>query len=251
MLRQGDLKYNMTNVPVGTIYCGSNGEMLKYQLINYGTSDSPNWYLLQWNSSYVVTKDKIGMAESWGSQIQGVSYNATERGYDLNVSISTPLTGSILTVFPLNRVIVGLITVNGVSLSAISLKSGEEGRLLFQNVFWPAPNVWQTITVTGSSQSGWAAFSQEDMVAVYWTKENRVNYAFSLETGQFYGKQNHITMQMHGVEHHLLHLTDQKKLLHTINSLRQASAVLYTAMTLKLVHCFGRMNQQTNTWNLI
>ncbi|MCL1977902.1 MAG: PQQ-binding-like beta-propeller repeat protein [Candidatus Bathyarchaeota archaeon] len=184
--KTGDLKYNMTNVPSGTIYYGSNGEMLKYQLVNYGTAETPNWHLLQWNSSYVVTKDKIGMAESWGSQVQGVSYNATERGYDINVSL--PITnslGSIITAFPTDRIIVGSASDEAIILSAISLKSGDEGRMLFQDVTWPAPPIWKDITSAGASQAGWAAFSQVEYVGVYWTKENRVNYAFSLETGKF------------------------------------------------------------------
>jgi outer membrane protein assembly factor BamB len=36
-----------------------------------------------------------------------------------------------------------------------------------------------------TTQSRWAAFSNDPYVAIFWTKENRVNYAFSLETGNF------------------------------------------------------------------
>jgi outer membrane protein assembly factor BamB len=178
----GDLKFNMTNVPAGTIYYGLNGEMLKYQIVNYGTADNPNSYLLQWNSSWVVTNGKIGMSESWGSQIQGATFNATERGYDLNVSIPT-LTGSLTTAFPEDRVIVASVTASRVMLSSISIKPGEVGRVLFKEVTWAAPSVWQDLSI--GRQGGWAAYSQEDKVAVYWTKENRVHYGFSIETGQF------------------------------------------------------------------
>jgi hypothetical protein len=178
----GDPKFNMTNVPSGTIYYGPNGELLKYQLVNYGTTDSPNWYLLQWNSSYVVTKDKIGMAESWGSQIQGASFNATERGYDLNVSVPA-MTGSLTTAFPEDRVIVVSVNADRVILSSISIKPGDVGRVLFKDVTWQAPAVWQDLSI--GRQGGWAAYSIEDKVAVYWTKENRVHYGFSLETGQY------------------------------------------------------------------
>jgi hypothetical protein len=179
----GEPVYNMTNVPAGTIYMGPNGEMLKYQLVNYGTAANPNYHLLQWNSSWVVTKGKIGTSESWGSQVRGVVYDATERGYDINVSISGAIAGSIINVFPTDRVIVGEVVMDkGVTLSAFSLKSGEIGRALFKDVFWAAPSIWLDIT---TRQTGWAAFSEEDMIAVYWTKENRVHYAFSLETGRF------------------------------------------------------------------
>ncbi len=83
----GNLQFNMTNVPSGTNYYGPNGEILKYSLVNYGNSSVPNWHLLQWNSSWVVTNGKTGMAESWGSQVLGTTYNATLRGYDKNVSV--------------------------------------------------------------------------------------------------------------------------------------------------------------------
>jgi outer membrane protein assembly factor BamB len=186
----GDLKYNMTNVPSGTIYYGLNGEMLKYQIVNYGTTEAPNYHLLQWNSSYVVTKDKIGMQESWGSQVQGQTYNATERGYDLNVSlaINEPLRGSIIQVFPEDRIIVGQVTTGtgaSITLSAISLESGKEGRVLFANEQYVGPAEWEYLTLTSIGQAGWGAFSQENYVAIYWTKENRVNYAFSLENGKY------------------------------------------------------------------
>ena len=60
----------MTNVPSGTNYIGPNGEIMKYSIVNYGNETNPDYRLLQWNSSYVVTKDKVGMYESWGSQVQ-------------------------------------------------------------------------------------------------------------------------------------------------------------------------------------
>ncbi len=182
--RTGELVYTMINVPAGTIYYGPSGEMLKYQLVNYGTAESPNWRLLQWNSSYVVHKGKVGMMESWGSQVQGVTYDAAARGYDLNVSISTPLTGNILTVFPEDRVIVGRGNVDDVTLSAISLVPGQQGQLLFTNKVWKSPAVWQDLMV-GGMQTGWMTYSQDDMVAIYWAKEIRVHYAFSLTDGRF------------------------------------------------------------------
>jgi hypothetical protein len=188
----GELVYNMTNVPSGTIYFGPNGEMLKYQLVNYGTAANPNYHLLQWNSSYVVNKDKAYIAspygmESWGSQVQGVVYDAAARGYDINVSIGAgiTLTGSIITAFPTDRVIVGRANENDVTLSALSLKSGEEGRVLFSNVSWGAPADWKDLFTSTMLQTVWATFSQEDYVGIFWVKELRIHYAFSLETGRY------------------------------------------------------------------
>ena len=177
----GDWIFNMTNVPSGTNYFGPNGEFLRYSIANAGNATNPNWRLLRWNSSYVVTKGKTGMAESWGSQIQGMSFDA-KNGYDRNVSISA-VPGSIITVFQGDRVIGGNVSkAGGVTLWGLSLKSGSEGALLFSNT-WPAPADWTSLSVT-SMQDGWSAFSIEDKVAIYWTRENRVQYAFSLDTGK-------------------------------------------------------------------
>jgi outer membrane protein assembly factor BamB len=189
----GTLKFNITNVPSGTNYYGPNGEILRYFMTNIGNATHPNWRLIQWNSSYVVSKGKTGMAESWGSQVQGVTYDA-KRGYDLNVSIpalATPgstLPGSIVTVFPCDRVIGSRITQTEVNLWALSLKKGSEGQLLF-NTTWKAPAAWVEGNVTVSGfQGGWGAFSQESMVGALWVKEERVNYGFSLLNGSYLWK---------------------------------------------------------------
>jgi outer membrane protein assembly factor BamB len=193
----GILRYNMTNVPSGTNYIGPNGEIMKYSIVNYGNSSNPDYRLLQWNSSYVVTKGKVGMSESWGSQTQGVTYDATERGYDLNVSIPSynsaaagvfPSSGNttIQKAFVGDRVILTSVDYNNVQIWALDLTRGSEGALLFNKVN-AAPAEWAEgfITISSIGQAGWAAWSQEDMVAIFFSKENRVHYAYSLDTGEF------------------------------------------------------------------
>jgi len=190
----GDLKYNMTNVPGGSNYRGPNGEILKYQIVNQGNSSNPDYRLLQWNSSYVVQKGKLGMSQSWGSQIQGVTYDARARGYDLNVSIpfynqattSIPNNTTINMAFVGDRVILSRVSATQVNLWALSLAEGHEGALLF-NTAWTPPVEWAegNITLSNIGQAGWCAWSQENMVGVYFTKENLVHYAFSLEDGTF------------------------------------------------------------------
>jgi outer membrane protein assembly factor BamB len=178
----GDWLYNYTNVPSGTNYYGPNGEFLRYSIT--GNSES-GYRLLRWNSSYVVNNGKTGMAESWGSQIQGISFNGTN-GYDLNVSISGAIPSTaILTAFPGDRIIGGNYTIgatsgNGVTLWGISLKPGSEGTVLFSNT-WAAPTDWANLA--GTMQSYFTAYSQEDYVGVFWAKEERINYGFSLENG--------------------------------------------------------------------
>ncbi|MCL1977974.1 MAG: PQQ-binding-like beta-propeller repeat protein [Candidatus Bathyarchaeota archaeon] len=184
--KTGDLRYNMTNVPSGTIYWGENGEMLKYQLVNYGTTDNPNYHLLEWNSSR-VTGATTG---SWGSGAMG-SYNASlPRCYNFNVSIGagTVLNGSILYAFPYDRVVVGAYSSERIILSAISLKPGEEGRMIFTNKEWYSPNDLVGIAGEAYVQSQWSAISQEDLVITFWVKDSRTNYAFSLENGGFLWK---------------------------------------------------------------
>jgi outer membrane protein assembly factor BamB len=181
----GDLKYNMTNVPSGTNYYGPNGEILKYSMVNYGNATAPNWRLLKWNSTYVVCAGKTGMAYSWGSQVQGVTYNATARGYEMNVSIpalNTPgakLPGSVNIVFVGDRVIGSSVTQTEVDLWALSIKPGTEGTLLLNKTI-PAPAEWAAGNLT---LGGWAAWDKDNLVALQVTKENRKYYGFSLQSG--------------------------------------------------------------------
>ncbi|MCL2172559.1 MAG: PQQ-binding-like beta-propeller repeat protein [Candidatus Bathyarchaeota archaeon] len=189
----GQLKYNMTNVPAGTIYYGPNGEMLKYAVTNIGTTDSPNWRLTQWNSTHVVVQGLTGQSEAWGTQVTAANgtttYNATTRGYDLNISVSlTTSPGSVLVAWPGDRVILApaASATNGIYLTGISLDEENPGYVIYNRRQFPAPSDWSDMNMTLSSigQMGWAAFSQEDYRAVFWTKENRVNYVFDLNTGK-------------------------------------------------------------------
>jgi hypothetical protein len=177
----GEWRFNINNAPSGTIYIGPNGEFLIYSI-----SGSR---LLRWNSSYVVIAGRTGMSESWGSTVKGATFNAATRsGYDLNVSIpalattGNTLPGSVLKVFVDDRVIGGSTSQTaGVKLWGLSLEPGREGQLLF-NYSNPSPSEWAEGNIT---IRGWGAFSQESLVATLWTKENRVHYAYSLETGKF------------------------------------------------------------------
>ena len=183
----GDLKYNMTSVPSGTNYYGPNGEILKYSTVNIGNTTNPNWRLLKWNSTWVAVNGKAGSgtSDSWGSQVQGVAYNATARGYDLNVSIpalntaKAALPGSIQTVFVGDRIIGARVTSTEVNLWALSLQKGNEGTLLFNSSVKP-PSEWDAGNLT---LAGWVGWDKENLVGVYLTKENRKYYGFSLQTG--------------------------------------------------------------------
>jgi hypothetical protein len=195
----GNLQFNMTNVPSGSNYFGPNGEILKYTLSNVGNTTYPIYRLLQWNSSYVVQRGKTGQAESWGSQVLGVTYNASGtvtnssdlRGYDRNVSVTglaagTALPGSATMAFVGDKLIGQRVNQTEVDLWAISLDDANLGTLLY-NTVWQAPAEWVAgnITIGGIGQSGWCAWSPADQVGVYFTKENRVHYGFNLKNGQY------------------------------------------------------------------
>jgi outer membrane protein assembly factor BamB len=47
----GETLFNVTDVPSGTTVLGPIGEQLKYSFVNNGTSQNPDYYLCQWNSS--------------------------------------------------------------------------------------------------------------------------------------------------------------------------------------------------------
>ncbi len=190
----GDWKFDLTNIPSGSSYIGPNGEIYKYQVTNIGNSTEPDWRLLRWSTTKSVQGEGVGsfVAESWAPGIQGATFDATERGYDMNISISalnlpgTNLPGSVGKVFVNDKVVGTRVTQTEVNLWAISLKYGNEGTLLY-NTTWNTPSEWieGNLTIGGIGQAGWVAWSQEEQVAVFFTKENIVHYAFNLENGQF------------------------------------------------------------------
>jgi len=199
--KTGNLQFNITNVPSGTNYYGPNGEILKYALTNIGNTTNPNWRLTQWNSSWVVTRGKAGMQESWGSQVLGVTYNGSGtvtgssnlRGYDRNVSVSAlnvvpnPLpTTSITRAFANDKIIGTRINTTEVDLWAISLDPSNMGTLLY-NTRWAAPAEWLQGNLSAGTgmQSGFDSWSQQSQAAVIWIKENRIHYGFDLTTGKY------------------------------------------------------------------
>jgi len=199
----GDLMYNMTNVPSGTIYRGPNGEFLKYRLVNYGTTTAQRWYLQQWNSTYVVNNGtRASTADAWGTNTRNNVYNADRLGWDLNVSLGSTLsfvpgqaavtgasaTGSLagavqqaapLTAAAGQRVVFSNNTAAGVTMTGISLNEDSVGAVLYNTRQFTAPDEWGDIT-----SRTWAAHSHDEGISVMVTKENRKNYGFDLDTGK-------------------------------------------------------------------
>jgi hypothetical protein len=188
--KTGEHIYTMTDVPGGEVYYGGKGEMLKYQVVNIGTTEDPSYVLRQWNSTRVVTGDDSsgGGATAWGSQVNQANgpreYNGT-RGNQFEIALPRNL-GAPVRVFPEDRAIFANVSTAGVTLSAVSLDENNFGRIMFNQEYWqPSAGEWEGISIGGGeTQTGWAAFSSDPYVGVFWTKENRVNYVFSLETGK-------------------------------------------------------------------
>jgi len=192
--KTGELRYNMTNVPTGTIYYGPSGELLKYQITG---NTSVGYRLLQWNSTHVVTSNTTGLASAeWGSSVhtrnargEVRSFDATS-GYDINVSIPnlTASAGNIVAAFPEDRLLLSTTpNADGFFFTGISLDSDSVGSMLFNRREFKAPAEWAGFDFSMTTyQTGWIsnAFSQEDLVGVFWARESRKNYGFSLETGK-------------------------------------------------------------------
>jgi len=179
------------------VYQGPSGEMLIYVNRNIGTTSAPNWVMSQWNSTRAILgTNSLGTSAAWGSVVNTAgtpnTYNGT-RGYDFDIPIERNRpwygSGSInapVAVFPMDRAIFANESIRGITLSAVSLDEDNRGQWLYKDRTWTAPKDWEAITLPETNgQSGWACFSNDPYIGVFWVKENRVNYVFSLETGRF------------------------------------------------------------------
>jgi len=175
----GEWRYTMTNVPSGTNIYGPDGTIYRY------TVDLTTSTMTLWNSTKVPEAGAVGYSiGSWGSRVRGVTYDAAS-GIEWNVTIPTGLPGAVRASFLEDRLIGSYSTLKEVILWGISLKPGDEGRLLF-NETWKAPNEWAEGNLNFAGRSGgFVAWSLEDKVGGLSMKESRQHYAFSLENGKF------------------------------------------------------------------
>jgi outer membrane protein assembly factor BamB len=179
---------NITNVPAGTAtgtlaasagsaasVAGPSGEYLIYTLTNLGTTSSVKYYLSQWNSS------KVFGESNWYSGTVNASLPSR---YDWNISIPT-LKGqwSIFRDVIFNNVM--LLTQGslgtgprtngeGANVTAISLKPGSIGQVLWTKYYSPAPNNVTRQIIAVDAQAG--TFVTED-------KETLLLTGFSLTDG--------------------------------------------------------------------
>jgi outer membrane protein assembly factor BamB len=193
----GDYVYTLHSLPSGTTTRGPKGEILIY------TFNLANGFMTMWNSTNIPALHSSAVIGSmgWGQwKAMGRIVNATGphgvtfggqpyntptlptglAGYQWNVSIPTGLPGSVWAAFPEDKVVGSSITSTNVNLWALSLKPGEEGRLLY-NKSWNAPASWAAGNLTISR----GAISSMDDLCTLRSKEDNLRYGFSTDTGDY------------------------------------------------------------------
>ncbi|MEM2999271.1 MAG: hypothetical protein QXX34_01950 [Candidatus Bathyarchaeia archaeon] len=188
----GDWRFTIDNVPTGTTLTDEKGGLYVLKV------DLTNGWMALWNMTHfgVMTvtpgREYYSGGGSWGDNVHFLTLDAAanttaaKAAWVWNVTIPD-LPGSVQATFFGDRVIGsnlgggfggGTVPADTV-VWGISLKSGEEGRVLF-NTTWKTPSSW----ITGNQRMSWAAWSQEDKVGVLWSMDLRQHYGVSLETGQ-------------------------------------------------------------------
>jgi hypothetical protein len=179
---------NITGVPSGVSVVGPKGEIITYVLSNVGTRTNPVYRMLEWNSSRInwQSAGQIGAA-NWYPRTLDVS---GDWYYEWNVSMSSLGSGSwsiwreasfddklLLIQGTLGThagVFGGTISEDGANVTAVSLKPGEQGQILWTKHYPVAPNnVSREIT----------AWDPELGVFIMEDKETMVHYGYSLKDG--------------------------------------------------------------------
>jgi outer membrane protein assembly factor BamB len=186
---------NITNIPSGVATNGPSGEYLIYTLTNLGSNSNPDWYLAQWNSSNVFGGNQ-GMMGA-GNWYSGTVNADTPSAYDWNISIPT-LKGTgwsvgqaSLSVLPLVSVDDMLLLTQGSfgghpgdygatittdpgNITAISLKSGAAGHVLWSKTYQPEPNNNTRLITEWDPDNG---------VFIFADKETMTHSGYSLDDG--------------------------------------------------------------------
>jgi len=165
--------YRMTNVPSGTTLYGPMGEI--YRL----TVSTANGYMTLWNSSRVVSDE--GSWRPHGNTYTCSWTSARHGGFEWNVTIPTDLPGSLQAWALGDRAFGGLVNGTGVYSWAISLKPGEEGKLLY-NKLWAAPSEWIEGARTNSARFSEVSLADKVFTVVY--VDSRQHWGFSTDTGE-------------------------------------------------------------------
>jgi hypothetical protein len=190
---------NVTNVPGGTAVAGPSGEYLIYAVTNLGTTTNPKWYLSQWNSSDVFGNIFGLVATSPSGWYSGTENASLPSCYDWNISLPT-LSGTGWSIVSAARGAVPLVSLGNMMLlvqgtfgghageglgatpistdpaniTAISLRPGTIGQVLWTKTYQPAPGNNTRMIVCWDPSNG---------VFVFGDKESFTFYGYSLADG--------------------------------------------------------------------
>jgi len=207
----GELQFTVENVPSGTtVFDESTGWIYRVNL-NWNTGEGYIWSMTDLIEPFGEDSPNAGSWVPTGSlygpryptydaaavnETTGELTEAAQRAYISNFTFPTDLTyptgssGQVKAISFGNRAqytyvwsgkIFGLkYNYTEVNTWAISLESGQEGTVLF-NETWDAPADW----AAGRPVIEFNTVSLEDGVAVIWAKWERQYYAFSTDNGEF------------------------------------------------------------------
>ena len=167
---------------------GPGGEVIRYGVVNAGTSANPDWRLLAWNSSKSIGTAAGTGAGGWYS---GEVDASLPSNYDYNVSVALPNSDSWrVDRASLDNIMLlvqgsfgghpdapfGTVNLDGANVTAVSLKPDSRGHVLWTKHFDPA---------AGNVTRGLANWDPERGIFILYDKETRTMYGYSLTNGEY------------------------------------------------------------------
>lgn len=173
--------YTMNNCPATVAsYGGGLGSNSWFgdrgEIYSYSVNLRNGWFAL-WNSSRVVSNE--GSFNPNGNTYNCSWDSARHGGYEWNITLQKTLPGSINTVYLGDKVVGSSVNTTNVEIWAFSIKSGQEGQILYDKV-WRAPDDW----AAGNQTISWQV-SNPEKIGLAWSKETRQWWGFNLETGDY------------------------------------------------------------------
>ncbi|MCW4030086.1 MAG: hypothetical protein NWE92_10635 [Candidatus Bathyarchaeota archaeon] len=176
---------SINNTGSGTSAVGTDGSILRYNIVNLGTSSAPNWYLQCWNTSqaimwpnYVIHDSGSGSNVNWMWRPELNRTYDGKYGYSTNVSLPNfPLKSgiSLRQVIPDDKIIIiyagsnnGTVSVPG-TVVIVSLKVGEVGAIIKNYNFTAPPTAGDSYGQQEQYSSKNTAFGGvNDQAGIFW-----------------------------------------------------------------------------------
>ncbi len=194
----------ITQGATGTSAVGVDGSILRYNIINLGSSTSPKWYLQCWNTTqvimypfYVITNTGSGTNTNW---LWRPNFNQTYDGtYGLSVNQSLPgltMTGTTISairqIIPDDQMVIIYAGYNNGTVNTpgqvvdISLKQSNLGTILYSYNFTAPQGVGDAYGQSEQFSGKDVAFGGVNIQAgvfYYQNPMNREYYIYDLTTG--------------------------------------------------------------------